>query len=93
MDIKKYREAYKNEPTTENRVKLNFAIAKRNSRLDTFRKQEIARRVALKYSLDEQISIILSGDLEAIEALKAFRDTVSTEVDLYIKQLESEVEG
>lgn len=91
MDIKKYREAYENNPTNENRVKLNFVIAKRNNRVDTFRKQEIARRVALKYSLDEQISIILSGNTENITLLKSYRDMISAEVDHYIKQLESEV--
>ena len=92
MDFKKLIEAYNANPTEENKKKVMFASCKRKGCVDIFRKKEIADRVSFKYTLDEQVDIVLSGDAEKIKALKEYRESVKTDVEVYIHQLESEVE-
>lgn len=92
MNFKSILEAYNANPTEENRKKVMFASCKRKGCVDIFRKKEIADRVSFKYTLDEQVDIVLSGDAEEITALKEYREDVKAEVDAYIQQLESEVE-
>ena len=70
--------------------KMGFLQAYKNQTMDKFKKQEIARQMSMFYSLDEQISIILSGDETAIANLKAFRTTVETQVDITFSQYEYE---
>ena len=75
------------------RDKDRYYNAKRTNTVDKFRRGELASRVSKKYPLDKQIEILLSGDQTEITLLKSYRAMVSAEVDLYIKQLESESNG
>lgn len=70
---------------------LDYLYAKKNERTDTYRSQEIAKRVAKKYSLDKQIEILLNDNKDEIKALKEYRKQVAHEVDVLINQYENEI--
>jgi len=71
--------------------KLQYAFALNSKQTSIFRKREIARRVAEKYTLEDQIDIALSGDTSEIALLKAFKSTIATEVDKWILATEREL--
>lgn len=82
--------------TTEHTLlvgKIHYATAKDSNKIENFKRKEVNRRVQQKYPMDKQIEILLSGDQTEITLLKSYRAMVSAEVDHYIKQLESEING
>ena len=90
--IKKLQEAYFEKPERENKIKLHLAIGKKTNEIDRVYDKEVARRVALQYSLDKQIEIILSGNVVEIARLKEYRANVRAEVKDYIAKIEKELE-
>ena len=90
--IKKLQEAYFEKPERKNKIKLDLAIGKNTNKIDRVYDKEVARRVALQYSLDKQIEIILSGNVIEIARLKEYRANVRAEVKDDIAKIEKELE-
>ena len=90
-----YYEIYENALTAierEKKIKLDLAIGKNTNKIDRVYDKEVARRVALQYSLDKQIEIILSGNVIEIARLKEYRANVRAEVKDDIAKIEKELE-
>lgn len=63
--------------------KEKYLLAKKNGKLDKLRSDEIARRISARYSLNDQIAVLMDKDIKPDEwsAYQAFRTKVKSEVD------------
>ena len=63
--------------------KAKYLLAKKNGKLEKLRSDEISRRIATKYSLNDQIAVLMDKDMKPTEwtAYQAFRTKVKAEVD------------
>lgn len=74
-------------------IKHRYAIAKSKGKgtVNTFRTQEIARRVQEKYSIDRQLEILCNADPSEIALIKEHRANVTIEVDTLIATFDAEL--
>ena len=70
--------------------KAKYLIAKKNGKLEKLRSDEIARRISARYSLNDQIAVLMDKDVKPNEwnVYQAFRANVKAEVDREFKEFE-----
>ncbi len=68
-----------------------YLIAKKNGKLEKLRSDEISRRISAKYSLNDQIAVLMDKDTKPSEwiAYQDFRAKVKEEVDKEFAEFES----
>ena len=68
-----------------------YLIAKKNGKLEKLRSDEISRRISAKYSLNDQIDVLMDKDTKPSEwiAYQDFRAKVKEEVDKEFAEFES----
>ena len=73
-------------------TKAKYELAKKNGKLKKLRSDEIASRLRPKYSLNDQIDLLMDQDTKPSEwnAYQEFRAKVKAEVDKEISAFEEE---
>ena len=70
--------------------KEKYLIAKKNGKIEKLRSDEIARRISAKYSMNDQISVLMDKDTKPSEwySYQEFRAKVKADVDIELAKLE-----
>ena len=70
--------------------KEKYLIAKKNGKIEKLRSDEISRRISAKYSLNDQISVLMDKDTKPMEwySYQEFRAKVKADVDIELAKLE-----
>ena len=73
--------------------KNKYLLAKANGVAETFRGDEISRRICAKYPFSAQIALLMDKDEKPgeWEVYQAFRANIKTEVDNEIQALEGNI--
>ena len=71
--------------------KSKYLIAKKNGKLEKLRSDEISRRISAKYSLNDQIAILMDKDTKPKKwnDYQAFRARVKADVDTEFAEIEA----
>lgn len=73
--------------------KNKYLLAKANGVAETFRGDEISRRICAKYPFSAQIALLMDKDEKPDEwaEYQAFRESIKAEVDEEIQALEAKI--
>lgn len=73
-------------------LKMSILYAIRDNTLDKLKSTLVAKEVAKEYTLDEQIEILLNGDVTALTGLRLCRQQITVEVNALIQSMTAELE-